>query len=340
MNQQFYRTLNYEYQKKRDQAQREAETRRQEIYQSCPQLQDLDNKIKEKGFQLIKAAISNENPIEENYDSITSEINGLKEQKCSILRKLGISIEYFEPSYECKFCKDSGHIEEEKNRMCSCYKQKLINLAFKQSNLCVLEKENFNTFDSQLFSDTKNSSKYGTDISPRENILEIKEICHEFIREVDNPDSKNLLFVGDAGRGKTFLSNCIISEILEKGKTVIYKTAPALLDLVMDYKMRYERPDNFKEDEYNFIFEADVLIIDDLGAEATNSARFSELFNIINSRILTQQSKCTKTILSTNLPLEKLREYYDVRIMSRILGEFDICKLFGDDIRIKKGRAG
>ena len=175
-------------------------------------------------------------------------------------------------------------------------------------------------------------------MSPRENILEVKEICLEFIEEFDNPETKNLLFVGEVGRGKTFISNCIIAELMNKGKTVIYKTAPALLDLVMDYKMRYERPETFNEDEYNFLFEADLLIIDDLGAETTNSARFSELFNIINSRILTRHSKCTKTILSTNLPLEKLREYYDVRIMSRILGEFDICKLFGDDIRIKKGR--
>jgi DNA replication protein DnaC len=340
MNQQFYRTLNYEYQKKRDQAQREAEARRQEIYQRYPQLQELDNKINEKGFLLIKSALSNATSIVESQENITLEINGLKENKNNLLKKIGISLGCFEPSYECNLCKDSGHIEEEKNKMCSCYKQKLINLAFKQSNLCVLEKENFNTFDLQLFSDEKNISKYGTDISPRENIIEIKEICHEFIGEFENPESKNLLFVGDAGRGKTFLSNCIISELMEKGKTVIYKTAPALLDLVMDYKMRYERPDTFKEDEYNFIFEADLLIIDDLGAEATNSARFSELFNIINSRILTQQSKCTKTILSTNLPLEKLREYYDLRIMSRILGEFDICKLFGDDIRIKRGRVG
>ena len=101
------------------------------------------------------------------------------------------------------------------------------------------------------------------------------------------------------------MSNCIASELLKKGKTVIYQTAPVLLETVIDYKMNKQK--NPQDNFYKSVLEADLLIIDDLGTESLNSMKLSELFTIINTRILNLNNKITKTIISTNLNINEIK---------------------------------
>ena len=63
--------------------------------------------------------------------------------------------------------------------------------------------------------------------------------------------------------------------------------------------------------------------------------KFTELFTLLNSRLLNQNNKVTKTIISTNLDLNELSSRYGERIISRFIGNYNICYFFGDDIRIK-----
>ncbi len=341
MNIQVHRFIALEYEKKRNRALLEVEKRKNDIYERYPELRSIDEQQRQEGVTLTKAVLhSDKNTAEEYIETLDKKICELKKAKHQLLAKLGILPDELEPVFECNVCKDTGFIEKSNGKMCACYRQRLLNLSYRQSNLELLTIENFQTFNAELYAHGGDHERYGINISPRENILRIKEKCLDFIKRFDGPKEKNLLFTGDTGVGKTFLSNCIAKELLDKGKTVIYQTSPRLLDLIMNYKMRFDRQDTFDSDEYNSLFEVDLLIIDDLGAEGLNTSRFSELFTIINTRLLTQQSKCSKTILSTNLSLEKMNEYYDDRTMSRILGEFYICKFFGDDIRLKKGRTG
>ena len=100
------------------------------------------------------------------------------------------------------------------------------------------------------------------------------------------------------------MSNCIASELLKKGKTVIYQTAPVLLETVIDYKMNKQK--NPQDNFYKSVLEADLLIIDDLGTESLNSMKLSELFTILNTRILNLNHKPTKTIISTNLNINDI----------------------------------
>ena len=78
----------------------------------------------------------------------------------------------------------------------------------------------------------------------------------------------------------------------------------------------------------------DLLVIDDLGTETMNSMKFTELYKIINTRLLNQNGKITKKIISTNLDLQGIFNTYDERIVSRILGHYTIYRLFADDIRV------
>ena len=184
----------------------------------------------------------------------------------------------------------------------------------------------------ELYSPEINESLYHAKISPRANIQNIKNIAMHFIEDFNNPDEKNLLFTGNTGLGKTFLSNCIAKEILSLGKTVLYQTAPIMLDNILDYK--FGKTDF--SDVYNKIINADLLIIDDLGAEALNSFKLAELFNIINARLLCPNNHITKTIISTNLNMNNLLDTYNERLFSRIAYYYNVCRFFGDDIRLHK----
>ena len=130
------------------------------------------------------------------------------------------------------------------------------------------------------------------------------------------------------------MSNCIARELLKKGKTVLYQTAPVLLESVIDYKLNKQK--NYRDNILDSILETDLLIIDDLGTESLNSMKLSELFNIINTRILNLNQKITKTIISTNLNINDIFSNYEERIGSRIVGYYDIYCFFGDDLRFKK----
>ena len=134
--------------------------------------------------------------------------------------------------------------------------------------------------------------------------------------------------------GKTFMSNCIASELLKNGKTVLYQTAPVLIESIIDYKFNRQKAgvDNI----YDSVLNVDLLIIDDLGTESLNSMKLSELFTVLNTRILNLNNKSTKTIISTNLDLKGIFKFYDERIGSRIVGNYNICRFFGDDIRLRK----
>ena len=130
------------------------------------------------------------------------------------------------------------------------------------------------------------------------------------------------------------MSNCIAAELLKCGKTVIYQTSPVLLEKVVNYKMNRQR--NVDTNFYQSILDCDLLIIDDLGTETLNSMMLSELFTIINTRILNLNNKVTKTIISTNLNIKEIFDYYEERLGSRIAGFYDIYYFFGDDLRFKK----
>lgn len=130
------------------------------------------------------------------------------------------------------------------------------------------------------------------------------------------------------------MSNCIAAELIKHGKTVLYQTAPILLESVIDYKMSKQK--NPSENIYKSVLESDLLIIDDLGTESLNSMKLSELFTIINTRILNLNNKITKTIISSNLNIKDIFRNYEERIGSRIAGYYDIYYFFGNDLRFKK----
>ena len=322
-----------EYEQNRRSAEIDLENRKNRIYKKYPKLYDIDENINKLSIKKTKNALLN------NTDGteIDNKISVLKKETNDLLKKLNIDTSFFMPNYNCKKCKDTGFINypDKKSQMCNCLKQKLINISYNKSNLNNLQKENFNNFNLKKFSNKVNMQKYNMNISPQENMKSIKKAALNFINNFDNPDTKNLLFTGNTGLGKTYMSNCIANELLNRGKTVLYQTSPILLETIIDNKFsKYKTSET--NDFYNQVLTSDLLIIDDLGTESLNSVKLSELFTIINSRSLNLNNKITKTIISTNLSIEKIFSIYEERIGSRVAGFYDIYYFFGEDLRLNK----
>ena len=294
----------------------------EEIYTRLPGIKAIDEEINSKGFEIasniFKLAQKGIDP-EEFISKKQREIEELKQKKAIILTEKGYPIDYMDLQYKCPKCRDTGYIGSDK---CNCLKQKIINLYFKQSNLSkVLERENFKKFNFNYYSNIK-SDTYGQ--SPRDRITDIHARCVAFC-ETFGSHNLNMLFTGNAGLGKTFLCNCIALEVLRKGKSVVYNTSTSLIDTIRNIK--YSEKDKSKLD---YIVNCDLLIIDDLGTENITSSSQSEIFNILNERLLRKKN----TIISTNLSLEQLQISYHERIFSRIIGNFELCEFFGEDIRL------
>ena len=154
-------------------------------------------------------------------------------------------------------------------------------------------------------------------------------VCHRFIDHFGK-DFNNLFFYGSVGVGKTFLSTCIAREIMEREFSVLYFSAPQLFSVLTQSK--FDRNDVDAKNRNDYIFNCDLLIIDDLGSEYTNAFIAAQFFTCMNERLIHKKS----TIISTNLSLESLADLYTERSFSRITSNYTLLKIIGDDIRIKK----
>ena len=326
-------TLLLEYDQKKRKAELDLENRKKELYVRLPRLQEIETELNNFAINTAKNILKGDSS---SLNDLNIKVAELKAEKENILKANKIPDNFLEPNYECPICKDTGYIQVENSAssLCSCLRQKLLDISYNKSNISNLGKENFDTFNLNIFPDKPQPEKYKINVSPRQNMITIKEKCLEFIENFDNPETHNLLFTGNTGLGKTFMSNCIANELIKKGKNVLYQTAPVLLETVIDNKMNKYKTSS-QDDFYKNVLEADLLIIDDLGTECLNSMKLSELFTILNTRLLNLNNKVTKTIISTNLNINNIFKNYEERIGSRIAGFYDIYYFFGDDLRFK-----
>jgi len=308
------------YDKLREDETRFLKLRKDEISKKYPEIIELDNTIQKLSLQMAVSVLKSSNS-EKTLGSFKENITDLRVKKCEMLVEKGYNPEYLNLHYHCNNCKDTGFIG---NVKCSCYKQKLIKLYYKNSELeNAIKSNNFNNFDLNLFSNHKLGEEK---FSPRKNMENnLEYILKDYIPNFSKIGT-NLLLYGNPGSGKTYLSYCISKAILDMGYLVIYKTSDELIKNLRD--IRFNNDSTLE----SLILECDLLIIDDLGAEHLNEFSITELFNVINKRILSNK----KMLISTNLTLPGITKQYSERIASRLIGEFKLCKFYSEDIRIKK----
>lgn len=311
-----YDTIIQGYNRRRLDSRKLLEERTREIYAKLPEYKNLDELTATLSVQQGKKNILGESNALDELKDILEDLN---RQKKLLLTGAGYSVNYLDPVYTCSYCKDTGFIEGEK---CHCFKQAMLDMLYEQSNIReVLLNESFD--------DISYEYQQGDNLIKLQNaVLKSKKFVENF-----DLDYQNLLFYGTVGTGKSFLSNCIANALIEKGHSVIYFSAGDLFAKISEYAFRKNGKDS-GTNPYEDIYNCDLLVLDDLGTELTNSFVVSQLFTCLNERHLRRKA----TVISTNLPLEDLRDRYSDRIFSRIISNYDICKLSGQDVRIYKKR--
>lgn len=300
------------------------EHRLQEVYETIPEMAELDQEISALAINATRKALSGDTSLK---DRLGEDIAVISERKKVLLLANRFPVDYLDEIFTCPDCKDTGSVQ---GTPCHCLKDEIVKLLYSRSELQeVLDRENFDTFDYELYSEDFIDEMTG--ISAAENIETVVDHCHYFINYFDKTFD-NLLFYGRAGTGKTFLINCIAKELIEKSYSVIYLSAVQLFDLLADYSFHRNNHSVYFQISMEEFLNCDLLIIDDLGTEMTNSFTDASLFDCLNERLIHRKS----TIISTNLSLKELQERYEERIFSRTAGNYTLLKIFGDDIRIKK----
>ncbi|MGL4799463.1 MAG: ATP-binding protein [Cellulosilyticaceae bacterium] len=337
-----YKLLIQEYDKKRTRALHEKREREEQIYREIPDIEKIDRSLSKIGIHLLKCSLQPNG--DELMAAYRQKNEDLVRHKKQLLVEYGYAYDYLDLHHDCPTCQDTGFINDHpsteengtmffsKSTPCKCFQQALIDLAYSQSNLKnVLQRENFNTFRFDVYSDQVNP-RFGQ--SPRDKMRKIYDKAVAFTEYFDTR-KENLLFLGPTGLGKTFLCNCIAKEILDKGYSVLYLTAQELFSLFEESRFHRDDMEDESKNALSTLFTVDLLVIDDFGTEVQNSFTAPDLFHVINTRYLNKKS----TIISTNLPSKDLQSLYSDRIISRLFGNYDVCRVFGDDIRLLKLRS-
>lgn len=293
-------------------------------YEAIPELHEIDGKIAEISIAKVRNHFSGT----PDPTHIPSVIAKLSEKRRRLLLSHGLPADYLELKYDCPRCRDTGYVD---NQKCSCFRSSEIELLYDQSNIREnLKEENFSFCNLEYYArDLQNPV---TGLSSYATAAQTLERCQNFVENFGDT-FENLFFYGDTGVGKTFFSHCIAKELIDRSYCVIYFTAFDLFELFARHT--FSTAEEAQELHSN-IFDCDLLIIDDLGTELTNTFVSSQLFLCINERMLRKRS----TIISTNLSLDRFAEIYSERTFSRISSNYTMIKLFGNDIRIQKKLLG
>lgn len=301
----------------------ELDERMKEVYEKIPAVREMNEEIGSAAVRSARQLLAGD---EKAVEKLRKTIADLKEERQVLMEAYGYPADYLEMKYECPDCRDTGYQDGKK---CHCFRQREIDLLYAQSNIReILNRENFKHFSYDYFDDTKVDERSGK--TARQYMTQVVAACHQY---VDNFGSKkeNILFTGKTGLGKTFLSNCIARELIERCYSVVYLPAVEMFEIFSKERFSYDSTDEDK-DRSQYLMECDLLIIDDLGTELVNTFTTSQLFYVINERLNRKKG----TIISTNLPVNEMRDEFTDRVMSRIVSQYRVIPLYGEDIRIQK----
>lgn len=311
---------------RKEQNEAEHDRRCAEVYSKIPTILHLEKRLRMLISQTVAVALKTASNPEETLANIESESAALLAERAEILASNGFSPTYLDEVYACELCHDTGYTGT--GAMCSCLKK--LYEDERSSQLSVLDRlgsVSFMDFCLDYYDNTKKDPKIG--LTPRqcmELVLNIsKQYCADF-----GAQSKNLLFRGGAGLGKTFLCACIAKNISAKGFSVVYDSAGAVFESFENRKFSKDLScvDDANEKVHK-ILSCDLFILDDLGTEMVTTLTQSALYTILNTRL----SQGKKTIICTGLSGAETASKYTPQIVSRLEGEFETLLFIGEDVR-------
>lgn len=282
----------------RQEKQKECDARIAQLYDYIPRLEELDFAIGQKNVAMIRSGILHKNKIQQ--DVLQMEIEALMKDRHQLLEQYGLDEQIYKPKWDCPICEDRGYLSD--GTLCSCYLQERMQNIMAQSGMsAAMQQYRFDNF-------------YLDGFDKPEDIQKKLEWCQQFAHQIVAGTCKDCLFMrGDVGRGKTHLSSAIANVVLSGGKTVIYKRAADLFDMIRQYK--YEEGTDRWHEVLEQLIGCDLLVIDDLGAERTTDFVTEQLVLLLEER----NYRNKPWIINSNLKLSQIQDTYNTRVSDRIM---------------------
>lgn len=316
----FYREAEQLLNERRLKNERLLAKREAEIAEKYPEIAATERELSATGARLIDLILSRDNDFTRKLSELEQTNLLLQKRLTEKLIQSGYPADYLDTPRDCAICRDTGIAD---GRRCACFTEIVRRLAARELNrssplsLC-----KFEDFDLNYYDDARETPLGCT---AREAMRENLGFCRAYAADFHLPCS-SVLMRGGTGLGKTHLSLSIAREVLDKGYSVIYGSAPELLR-----KMEREHFGRSEGDTASSLQETQLLILDDLGAEFESKFYTAALYGIINNRM----NAALPTIVNTNCDLSELNERYGERVTSRLMAMEQLL-FVGGDIRIMK----
>lgn len=301
-------------QSRHDFAQLEAEKRSEEVEAQIPQIRVLRRTLTETCDKVTRAVFERGADISAAMERIRDENLYAQQEITRLLCENGYPADYLDPHFTCEKCSDTGY---NGSVPCTCLKE-----LEAQYNV---QEFNQNSYIALTDFESFRLSYYQGEARMR--MEQNYRYCVEYAKQF-NLRSENILMMGGVGLGKTHLSLAIASEVMKKDYSVLYVSAPELFR-----KLQSEYYGKGEEDTMDVLMRADLIILDDLGAEIENQFNSSTFYSIINAR----QNLNKPVIVNTNLTFKEIEQRYSQRTLSR-LSIFRTLRFAGTDVRMQKQR--
>jgi DNA replication protein DnaC len=165
-------------------------------------------------------------------------------------------------------------------------------------------------------------------IPQNESQEKAKERLQKYAEHFDPESGVNILLAGQFGTGKSHLTLGALKLILNKGYTAVFVDLPQLFSKI---KATFrQNSETSEEDLLRILKTADILVLDDLGAEAMTDWRKETLLQLINARA----GRCT--LYTSNLNKGEMIQHLGERNYSKWAEGTEIFKITGKDMRVEK----
>lgn len=296
------------------------ETRQNNIFKKDMLILDLlENKDFKQAYNKKQELIVEIGKLEhKGLDSskLRKELENAESNLQEVIKNLGLTQEIFNVQYDCKTCNDTGFVN---NIMCKCFKDKLNQKLLQESGLNFKQLPSFENVDFSIFGNNEKNMKTFYD--------KMKKFSQSASPSVKN----NILIYGHTGVGKTYLVECMANNAINNQVYTVYVSAYELSRDFLKHAFAKLEEKNAILEKY---LDAEILIIDDLGSETVyNNITEEYMYLIINER----QFKNKKTVITTNITLQQIRDIYGERVFSRIADNRNsyLIEMKNKDLRLK-----
>jgi len=195
-------------------------------------------------------------------------------------------------------------------------RQNRIELCFKKSRL--MEKPTIDQFD---FNYHRSRKEQKTTIL---NLTTLEFLMHK----------NDIIFIGNPGTGKSFLSKCIAYQATQDGKKVLFTTAMDMINHLIAAEA-----DHSLLKKLHFYHSQDLLVIDEIGYLPLGQQGSNLFFQVIS-----QRHELKSTIITTNLPFAQWGNIFDsttvaTAIADRLVYNSQVIILEGKSYRKRNGTA-